>query len=317
MLTISIEEMAIMVAYDDNEGSPYEGTAVDEGCAEIEVTENGGILVSSSAVTTTTIPSTPFPVPTSPRSSMDCSMLSHQLMKQSEEFIEIDDELYHPPRFTPSKFALMDVAVDEEEEMEFPQEESIEVPFELMSILDTFMYSCAGCEPCINTPCVVNKPREGILRNGNRNGTSTKNKKSLAAQPLTKRTVSFSQLDIKEFKMSLGDHPCSSTGPPVMLDWESRPTLERVVSLDEYERLRSPRRSRNKLRLSYRERKSVLEGQQGFTTAEVNQAWAEAIKIRQQRHETLKRSPLLNTLDDVYESWQRKCHRAAEAVGIV
>ena len=297
-----------MSKYGDNEDGPFESTIVDEGCAEIEVIEDGGILVSPR----TTIPSSPFTVPMSPRSSMDCSVLTQQLTKQSEEYVEIDDELYHPPRFTPSKYALMDIAVDEEEEMEFP-EESIEVPFELMSILDTFMYSCAGCEPCMNTPCVVNKPREGILRKG----SSTKNNTSLAAQPLTKRTVSFSQLDIKEFKMSLGDHPCSSTGPPVMLDWESRPTLERVVSLDEYERMRSPRRKRNKLRLSYRERKSVLEDQQGFTTEEVNQAWAEAIKIRQQRHETLKRSPFLNTLDDVYESWQRKCHRAAEAVGIV
>lgn len=304
-----------MSPYGDNEHSLYESTAVEEGCSEIEVVEDGGILVSSYAATTSTIPSTPMMVPTSPRSSMDCSVLTEQLMKQSEEYVEIDDELYHPPRFTPSKYALMDIAVDEEEEMEFP-EQGIEVPFELMSILDTFMYSCAGCEPCTNATCIVNKPREGILRNGTKNATSTNNK-SLAAQPLTKRTVSFSQLEIKEFRMSLGDHPCSSTGPPVMLDWESQPTLERVVSLDEYERMRSPRRKRNKLRLSYRERKSVLEDQQGFTSEEVNKAWAEAIKIRQQRHETLRRSPLQNTLDDVYESWQRKCHRAAEAVGIV
>ena len=294
--------------------------ANDEGCAEIEVVEDGGILVSSSSAVTASITPPPIAIPTSPRSSMDYSGLTHnnnndnqQFMKQhEEEYVEIDDELFHPPRFNPSRFALMDVAVDEEEEMEFP-EEGVEVPFELMSILDTFMYSCAGCEPCSNTPCAVTKPREGILRNGNKNGGNM----SLAAQPLTKRTVSFSQLDIKEFKMSLGDHPCSSSGPPVMLDWDSQPTMERVVSLDEYERMRSPRRQRNKLRLSYRERKRVLEDQQGFTTEEVNQAWAEAIKIRQQRHETLKRSPLMNTLDDVYESWQRKCHRAAEAVGIV
>jgi hypothetical protein len=295
--------------------------AVDDGCAAIEVVEDGAILVSSSSSSAATVvqPSTPFHVPTSPRSSMDYSTPTHQPQqkKSSDEYVEIDHELYHPPRFSPSKYALMDVAVDEEEEMDFP-EQGIEVqPFELMSLFDAILYGCGGCEPCINnTPCVVNKPREGILRN--KNGVSTlQNKKSLAAQPLNQRTVSFSQLEIKEFKMSLGDHPCSSTGPPVMLDWESRPTLERVVSLDEYERLRSPRRARNKLRLSYRERKSVLEDQQGFTTEEVNRAWAEAIKIRQQRHETLKRSPLQNTLDDVYESWQRKCYRAAEAVGIV
>jgi hypothetical protein len=204
--------------------------------------------------------------------------------------------------FDRSPCSLVDVVEEDEEDAE-----GIEVQSEFLTFLDTLMYGCAGCEPC-TTPC-VNKPKEGILKTGR--------SKALSAQPLNHRTVSFSSLEIKEFKMSLGDHPCSSSGPPVMLDWDSRPTLERVVSLDEYERLRSPRRSRSKLKLSYRDRKGILEEQQGFTTEEVNRAWAEAIRIRQQRHETLKRGVLLNTWDDMYESWQRKCHRAAEAVGIV
>jgi hypothetical protein len=286
----------------------------DEGCSEIEVVENGCILVSSPSVKVATAkPQLPVPIPTSPRSSMDCTQQQQQHPDelQSVEY-DVDSTLFHPPRFHRPEYALMDSTVDEDEEMNFEAEEGVEVPFQLLSILDTFLYGCAGCDPCANTISTVNKPRPGILKKRNNNSGH----KSFAVEPLNKRTVSFSQLDIKEFKMSLGDHPCSSTGPPVMLDWNSQPTLERVVSLDEYERLRSPRRERHKLRLTYRERKRVLEDQQGFTSEEVNQAWAEAIKIRQQRHETLKRSPLQNTLDDVYESWQRKCHRAAEAVGM-
>jgi hypothetical protein len=207
-----------------------------------------------------------------------------------------------------SYHSLVDVL--EEEEMA-NEEEGIEVSSDLMTFLDTLLgYSCVGCEPCASEGSCVNRP-PGILKRSSYAATY----KPLSAQPMmNKRTVSFSQLDIKEFKMSLGDHPCSSSGPPVMLDWDARPTLERVVSLDEYERMRSPRRSRNKLKLSYRDRKGILE--QGFTTEEVNRAWAEAIKIRQQRHETLRRGTLLNAWDDVYESWQRKCHRAAEAVGL-
>jgi hypothetical protein len=304
----------------------YEYTT-DECCSEIEVVEDGGILVSRAAA----VAASP-PIPTSPRSTMDTTIpYHHQQELELDQLQQFDNsKLHYPPRFDRSKYSLMDTAVDEDEEMDFhhhrhPQqsqqqrqtvdEEGIEVPFEFLSIFDTFLFGCAsGCEPCATTGCVVQKPREGILKNG-RNSNNTN--KSLAAEPMMKRTVSFSQLEIKEFKMSLGDHPCSSTGPPVMLDWDSQPLLERVVSLDEYERLRSPRRARNKLRLSYRDRKSVLEDQQGYTTEEVNRAWAEAIKIRQQRLETLHRSPLMNTLDDVYESWQRKCHRAAEAVGIV
>ena len=193
--------------------------------------------------------------------------------------------------------SLADVVEDEEE--------GVEAPLEFFSFLDTLIYGCVGCEPCSVSSLTI-KPREGILKKGGAYG---------ATRPID-RSVSFSSLEIKEFSMSLGDHPCSGTGPPVMLDWESKPTLERVVSLDEYERHRSPRRSRSKLRLSYRDRKGILEGQQRFTAEEVNRAWAEALRIRQQRQETLKRGVLLNTWDDVCESWQRKCHRVAEAVGM-
>lgn len=185
-------------------------------------------------------------------------------------------------------------------------EEGVEAPPEYFSLWDTLLYGCIGCDPCVST--FVNPPKEGILKKGS--------SRIHGAQSLNGRSVSFSSLDIKTFPMTLGNNPCATSGPPVMLDWESKPTFERVVSLDEYERSRSPRRTRKMLKLSYRDRKGILEGQQGFTAEEVNQAWAEAIKIRQQRHETLRRGLLLNTWDDVWESAQRKCHRVAEAVGM-
>jgi hypothetical protein len=263
---------------------PFDDRDEAGGCSEIEVVEDGGIHIVPSTTPFYCMYLTPQHPPTPP-----------QQQQQSDSNVAFDR----------AHFSLIDVVEEEEEDL---LEEGIEAPSEFMTLLDTLMYGCTGCDPCTTVPC-VNKPREGILKNGRL--------KPLSAQPLTKRTVSFSQLEIKEFKMSLGDHPCSSSGPPVMLDWDSQPTLERVVSLDEYERLRSPRRSRQKLKLSYRDRKGILEDQQGYTTEEVNRAWAEAIKIRQQRHETLKRGQLLNVWDDVYESWQRKCHRAAEAVGMV
>jgi hypothetical protein len=147
-------------------------------------------------------------------------------------------------------------------------------------------------------------------------GGSRTNPSGTHSHSLNDRTVSFSSLEIKEFNMTLGEHPCASSGPPVRLDWDSKPTLDRVMSLDEYEQMRSPRRKRSKLKLSYRDRKGILEGQRGFSADEVNQAWAEAIKIRQQRVETLRRGLILMTLDEVWESAQRKCRRVAEAVGI-
>lgn len=101
-----------------------------------------------------------------------------------------------------------------------------------------------------------------------------------------------------------------------MLDWDSKPT-ERTVNLDEYEQMRSPRRQRRQLRLSYRDRRGILQGQKGFTAEQVNDAWAEALKIQQQRQETLKRGLLMMTMDDMWESAQRKCSRLAENVGLM
>jgi hypothetical protein len=101
-----------------------------------------------------------------------------------------------------------------------------------------------------------------------------------------------------------------------MLDWDAK-TTERTVSLDEYEEERMPRRQRRQLRMSYRERQQILEGQKGFSTEEVHRAWAEALSIQRQRQETLKRGMFLMAIDDLWESTQRKCKRMVECVGII
>lgn len=129
------------------------------------------------------------------------------------------------------------------------------------------------------------------------------------------RAVSFSSLEITEFGMTLGDHPSAVSGPPVALDWE-KPAKQSVVELDEYERMRSPRRKRAQLKLSYQTRKGILEQQKGFSETEVHEAWAEALRIRRQRQETLKRGLLLMMWDDMWESAQRKYRRLADTVGL-
>jgi hypothetical protein len=129
------------------------------------------------------------------------------------------------------------------------------------------------------------------------------------------RTVSFTSLEIREFNMTLGDHPSAVSGPPVMLDREPA-SEKRIITLDEYERMRGPRRGRKQLKLSFQQRRALLEKERGFTSMEIYEAWKEALLIRQQRQETLKRGPLLNTMDDFYESACRKFNRTIAAVGL-
>jgi hypothetical protein len=266
-------------------------------------------------------------------SSMNCGMLpviEEGLMLEAMGGIEVVEEV-HPNGQTVDRIVCMpeDELVDTQvtrkvdlqrfgplvEEKEDEDDEGVEVvepPADSFSaklldnsILDTILYyGCGACQPYVGGPC---QPK-GILK---------KPSKEFGSHPFgqNSRNVSFSSLEINLFNVTLGNHPSASSGPPVMIDWDAE-VDKRVVNLDEYERGRSPRRQRKQLKLSYRDRKSLLEQQRGFTTQEVNEAWAEALKIRQQRHETLRRGVVLMTIDDVVESAQRKCRRVAEIVGL-
>jgi hypothetical protein len=145
---------------------------------------------------------------------------------------------------------------------------------------------------------------------------------------LSDRTVSFSRLEIREFGMTLGDHPSAVSGPPVALDYDgttassadkndpkSGGTTPKVVSLEEYERARTPRRPRKQLKLSYHDKCATLQDR-GFSLQELHDAWAEAIKIRKQRQETLKQSYTGMLLDDFWESAGRKYHRMLESLAL-
>ena len=128
---------------------------------------------------------------------------------------------------------------------------------------------------------------------------------------LSSRSVSFDKVDIKEFPMTLGDHPSAVSGPPVALDWE-RILRERCVLLDEYEASRSPRRNRKQLKLSLRDRRGELQKQ--FSAEEVNQAWKEARAIREQRRETIQRGMFMMLFDDMVETTTRKFHKMGESL---
>lgn len=121
------------------------------------------------------------------------------------------------------------------------------------------------------------------------------------------RNVSFNKLCIREYDMTLGDHPSAVTGPPVQLSWDHKP--ENEIGLEEYERARQPRRNRRQLRLSYKDRERVLFKERGFTPDEVNSAWMEALTIRKQRKETLTLTETQRQVEEAWESTQRKIGR--------
>ena len=76
---------------------------------------------------------------------------------------------------------------------------------------------------------------------------------------LFRRSVSFTEVEIRQYSQVLGDHPCCSSGPPVSLGWDYEdPT---TVELERYEVERTPhRRHRRDIRMDCCQRREILLG---------------------------------------------------------
>merc|ERR550539_1145814 len=60
----------------------------------------------------------------------------------------------------------------------------------------------------------------------------------------TKRVTSFSNIEIREYDITLGDNPGGADGPPISLDWNYNEIFTQVMDVDIYEEHRPPRRTR-------------------------------------------------------------------------
>lgn len=115
------------------------------------------------------------------------------------------------------------------------------------------------------------RPRKPILKG---TGSSTSLNSS-------KRNVSFTDVQFREYKVALSQHPSCSFGPPVELGWdydekESRP-------LEDYEVSRSPRREKHELVLSYNVRRLILLKEAGYSKEDLRAAEREVDRVKQSR----------------------------------
>lgn len=128
-------------------------------------------------------------------------------------------------------------------------------------------------------------------------------------------SVRFQNVDIRSFKMTLGNHPSATTGPPVMLDGEliePQHLARKIMALEKYEQTRPPRRKRRQLKLTLQQRHNILVKERGFSFEEVKGAWQQSLDIRRQRKETLDRGLAMMKWDEVWESTCRKFNRLVD-----
>lgn len=101
--------------------------------------------------------------------------------------------------------------------------------------------------------------------------------------------VHFSSVEIREYKITIGDNPCCSNGAPVTLDWDY--TSKEPVSIDSFEAKHPRRRTRKQLLLNYYQRRDML-WREGHTIDEIKDASKEVDKERFRRSVSLYFQPI-------------------------
>lgn len=102
-----------------------------------------------------------------------------------------------------------------------------------------------------------------------------------------RRSVSFHTVEVRSFRVCVGDNPSVLRGPPISLDWEC--TSTESLNFNEYESSRAPRRrsAEGDMRTTRRMREERLR-EEGYTARDMRKAVKEVDRIANQREETIK-----------------------------
>jgi hypothetical protein len=117
------------------------------------------------------------------------------------------------------------------------------------------------------------------------------------------KSVSFHQIEIREYERSLGDNPSVHGGPPISLGWNYNPT-HTVVELEDYERFHS-RRTRSEIIMPRSVREEILKDA-GVSRKQMGVAAKSATITKNRRAKSATLSPKRDKADYALESLGRK-----------
>lgn len=121
--------------------------------------------------------------------------------------------------------------------------------------------------------------------------------------------VSFGDLEVREYNLTLTDHPGTSFGPPIGLSWDH--SCAETFDLEVYESYRmlySPRRLGKELKLADHTRRKILMNELNFSREEIEKACSDATRIQKQRISS-QSWIVLEPVEVAIESLKRKVTR--------
>ena len=83
--------------------------------------------------------------------------------------------------------------------------------------------------------------------NNNSSPHATSPPSSSSSSNGTKRSISFTTLEISEYPVTVGDNPAVPNGVPLQLDWEHNSESTQVLDVEQYEMYRPEQRTKSEM----------------------------------------------------------------------
>jgi hypothetical protein len=126
-----------------------------------------------------------------------------------------------------------------------------------------------------------------------------------APKPL-KRSVSFDQVEFREYERALGDHPGVSSGAPLAIGWRYSETV--ALPVDKYEEFKPEARTKEELLVPAQVRELMLRKQASVSSSALQKAVKEVNIAKNQRRRTVAMLDKQG-LREIVETVERKLKR--------
>lgn len=110
------------------------------------------------------------------------------------------------------------------------------------------------------------------------------NSQSTPVKSKMKRSVSFDQVQFREYERALGDNPSVTSGPPLTIGWRYNETA--TLPVEKYEDLKPKPRTKSELQVPRGLREQMLREQADVTSSQLAKANREVTSIQHQRKMT-------------------------------
>lgn len=129
------------------------------------------------------------------------------------------------------------------------------------------------------------KPGIDELSESRRRGLQQQQVEDAPGRPSKDNTISFRNIEVREYSRAIGDNPSVSAGAPMSIGWEYNDPD--VLSVDEYESTRPPRRAHHEMVVPRSVRQDLLMNEWGYSRSQLASAVRDSNRTKTQRRTTV------------------------------